>query len=122
MSGSAANPGGRADRVPAAEGFAGYEVLDPQYQRIGSAEELLMDKDNRPRYVRVRIGVLGSRSVLIPVEALWVDEERRILLLHKTASRTDEASNGVEREGRRGSPQGSAPDEDGCLAEVRVPR
>ena len=101
MSGTEADRGGLADQLPAPEELVGYEVLDPQYQRIGSAQELLVSKDSRPRYVRVRLDPLGLRSVLIPVEAVWIDQKRRILVLQKTAERVEQTGESG-RDGRRG--------------------
>jgi hypothetical protein len=33
----------------------GYEVYDPVGQKIGSAEEVFLNRDGEPGYVRVRI-------------------------------------------------------------------
>lgn len=80
---TAANPEESDGRFATPEEYVGYEVLDARYQRIGSVEEILVNAGNEPEYVRVRIGLLGLRSVLIPVQTLWVSEKRRILLLQK---------------------------------------
>ena len=48
-------------------------------------EELLVNAGREPEYVRERVGLLGLRSVLIPVQSVLVDERRRILQLrHKS--------------------------------------
>ena len=60
---------------------AGYAVYDPLGQKIGSAEEMFVNRDDEPQYVRVRVGLFGRRSVLIPVQFAEVDDERRILVL-----------------------------------------
>ena len=60
---------------------AGYAVFDPVGQRIGSAEEVFMNWSGEPEYVRVRIGLFGRKSVLIPVQFAEVDDERQILVL-----------------------------------------
>jgi hypothetical protein len=60
---------------------AGYEVYDPLGQKIGSAEEVFVNRNEEPEYVRVRIGFFGQKSVLIPVQFAEVDDERRILVL-----------------------------------------
>ena len=61
--------------------YAGYEVRDPLGQRIGTAEEVLADLGDEPRYVKVRMGLLGLRSALIPVQLVAVDTQRRTLRL-----------------------------------------
>ena len=60
---------------------AGYAVYDPVGQKIGSAEEVFMNRDDQPQYVRIRIGLFWGRSVLIPVQFVEADEERKTLIL-----------------------------------------
>lgn len=60
---------------------AGYAVYDPLGQKIGSAEKMFVNRNQEPKYVRVRIGLFGRRSVLIPVQFAELDDERRVLVL-----------------------------------------
>jgi hypothetical protein len=60
---------------------AGYAVFDPLGQRIGSAEEVFVNWNEEPEYVKVRIGLFGRKAVLIPVQFAEVDDEKRILVL-----------------------------------------
>jgi hypothetical protein len=60
----------------------------PLSQRIGRAERLFVNGDGGPEYVRVRIGFLGARSVLILVEAAEVDAEEQTIVLGQTPSGT----------------------------------
>ena len=60
---------------------AAYAVYDPVGQKIGSAEEVFANPDGEPVYVRVRIGRLLTRTVLIPVQFGETDEERKTLVL-----------------------------------------
>jgi hypothetical protein len=50
-------------------------------QKIGRAEEVFANWDGEPVYIRVRIGLFGTRSVLIPVQFVETDEERKTLVL-----------------------------------------
>ena len=59
---------------------AGYAVYDPLGQKIGSAEEVFVNRNEEPEYVRVRIGFFGQKSVLIPVQFAEVDDERQTLV------------------------------------------
>jgi hypothetical protein len=59
----------------------GYAVYNPLGQKIGSAEQVFVNWDEEPEYVRVRIGFFRLKSVLIPVFLAEVDDERRILVL-----------------------------------------
>jgi uncharacterized protein YrrD len=50
-------------------------------QKIGSVEEVLVSPDGDPVYIKVRIGRFWKRTVLVPVQFVESDEERRILVL-----------------------------------------
>jgi uncharacterized protein YrrD len=65
----------------ATEGRAGYAVYDPVGQKIGSVEQVLVSPDGDPVYIKVRIGRFWKRTVLVPVQFVESDEERRILVL-----------------------------------------
>ena len=65
-----------------AERYAGYTVLDPRGQRIGRAERLYLNGSGEPEYIWVKLGFFGFKSVLIPVQSIAADEERRALVLH----------------------------------------
>ncbi len=54
-------------RFETPEEYVGYEILDPEGRKIGRAKEVFTNAHGEPEYVRVRIGLLGMRSVLIPV-------------------------------------------------------
>ena len=56
-------------------------VAGPMGQKIGRAERVFVNRDQEPEYVRVRIGLIGRRSVLIPAQFAEIDDERRILIL-----------------------------------------
>ena len=68
-------------RFGASEEYVGYGVCDPENRRIGSVKELFANASGELEYLRVKIGIFGLRSVLIPVEIVSVDEERRTLTL-----------------------------------------
>ena len=72
--------GERGQRSRGPEGYEGYEVRDPLGQKIGKAVELFVNGDGDAEYVRVRLG-LYERSVLLPVEGVGADAERRTLVL-----------------------------------------
>jgi len=59
----------------------GYAVYDPVGQKIGRAEEVFVSRDGEPAYVRVRIGLLFTRAVLIPVQFVETDDESKALVL-----------------------------------------
>src|SRR5919202_3410069 len=65
----------RTDRFTALEEkYTGYEVHDPQGQKIGRVDDLFVDENDQPEYLGVKMGFLGLRSTLIPWEIVKVDE------------------------------------------------
>jgi uncharacterized protein (TIGR02271 family) len=59
--------------------FAGYTVYDRTGDKIGKVDDLFLDEDDRPEYVGVKMGFLGLRSTLIPMEIVTVDESSQSL-------------------------------------------
>ena len=56
-------------------------MCDSLAQKIGTVERVFVNGDGEPEYVRVEIGLLGMKSVLIPVVSVSVDEERKVITL-----------------------------------------
>ena len=69
----------RTDRFTALEDrFAGYAVYDPAGEKIGKVDDLFVDQADEPEYVGVKMGFLGTRSTLIPWDAVsTADDEGR---------------------------------------------
>ena len=65
----------RSDRFTAVEDqYAGYTVYDNAGSKIGKVDDLFLDENDSPEYVGVKMGLLGTSSTLIPMEAATVDE------------------------------------------------
>src|SRR5215207_341786 len=73
-----------------AERYAGYEVYAQGDERIGKVDELFVDENDRPEYIGVKTGLLGTRSTLIPAEVVMVDEERRRIVVSRPKSEVEE--------------------------------
>jgi uncharacterized protein (TIGR02271 family) len=70
----------RDDRFTAIEDrYAGYTVYDQDGEKIGKVDDLFVDENDQPEYIGVKMGFLGLRSTLIPLEIVRMDEERRAL-------------------------------------------
>jgi uncharacterized protein (TIGR02271 family) len=71
----------RSDRFTAIEDqYAGYEVYDQVGEKIGKVDDLFVDESDQPEYIGVKMGFLGTRSTLIPWEAVSsTDEEGRAI-------------------------------------------
>lgn len=72
---------GRASVVEGPERCVGYGVYDPLGKKIGSVGKLFGNENHEPEYVRVKMGLFGMRSVLIPVGFVEVEEGRLALTL-----------------------------------------
>ena len=71
----------RSDRFTALEDrFAGYAVYDPAGEKIGKVDDLFVDQSDEPEYIGVKMGFLGTRSTLIPWDAVsTADDEGRTI-------------------------------------------
>jgi hypothetical protein len=61
--------------------YTDYLVCDPKGRKIGRVKEFYRNRLGEPKYIMVRVGLFGLRSVLIPVGFVALDEERRVLTL-----------------------------------------
>jgi uncharacterized protein (TIGR02271 family) len=82
----------RSDRFTAIEDrFAGYTVYDPDGDKIGKVDDLFVDENDQPEYVGVKIGLLGTRSTLIPWQMIEVREADSSLIV---SADDDQVKNG----------------------------
>ena len=66
----------RSDRFTAIEDrFSGYEVYDQAGEKIGKVDDLFVDENDNPEYIGVKMGFLGTRSTLIPMDIVTVEDE-----------------------------------------------
>jgi uncharacterized protein (TIGR02271 family) len=67
----------RSDRFTALEDrFAGFEVYDPNGEKIGKVDDLFVDENDQPEYIGVKMGFLGTSSTIIPWDVVSnVDDE-----------------------------------------------
>jgi uncharacterized protein (TIGR02271 family) len=70
----------RSDGFTAIEDrFSGYEVYDHHYEKIGKVDDLFLDEQDNPEYIGVKMGFLGTRSTLIPMDMVRVNDERHLI-------------------------------------------
>ena len=60
---------------------AGYGVRDPRGRKIGRLRRLFLNESGEPEYAEIKVGLLGLKTVLIPLQSVTVDAERRFLVL-----------------------------------------
>ena len=77
----AANRREPRNRQETQEEYFDYVVRDPKGRKIGRVVQIFTNRRGEPQYVRIRVGLFGSGSVLIPVCFVTLDEERRTLTL-----------------------------------------
>jgi uncharacterized protein (TIGR02271 family) len=67
----------RSDRFTGIEDqYAGYEVYDPNGEKIGKVDDLFINESDQPEYLGVKMGFLGLEGTsLIPWELTRVDEQ-----------------------------------------------
>jgi uncharacterized protein (TIGR02271 family) len=58
------------------EQYAGYAVYDRQGEKIGNVDDIFLDENDQPEYIGVKMRFQGTKSTLIPVQALRVDRQR----------------------------------------------
>ena len=56
-----------------------YKVFDERYENVGKVDDLFVDEDDRPLYIGVKTGLLGTRSTLVPIELVRVNDRRRVV-------------------------------------------
>jgi hypothetical protein len=69
------------ERFETPQQCAGYGVCDPRGRNIGRLKRLFLNGSGGPEYAEVKVGVFGMKTVLIPVQIVTLDVERRSLVL-----------------------------------------
>ena len=70
-----------SQRFAGPESYAGFWLCDPREKRIGIVEKIFVNWSGEPEYICVSVGFFGFKSLLLPVQNVAVDEQRRILVL-----------------------------------------
>src|SRR5215217_3479868 len=70
---------GRDHSTPIEDLYSEYTVYDMHYEKIGKIDDLFVDENDNPEYVGVKMGFLGTRSTLIPVDIVRVNDRRRLV-------------------------------------------
>ena len=66
-------------RREAGPSFVGYQVYDRHYEKIGKVDDVFVDETDRPEYIGVKMGFLGTRSTLIPMDIVRVNDRRQLV-------------------------------------------
>ena len=60
---------------------AGYRVRDQRGRKVGSLKRLFLNGSGGAEYAEVKVGLFRMKTILIPVQAVSVDAQRRFLVL-----------------------------------------
>lgn len=81
------------------EEYARYKVYDRHYDEIGRVDDLFVDESDRPEYIGVKMGFLGTKSTLIPMDIARVNDRRELIEVAESKDVIEGApSFGVEEE------------------------
>jgi stress response protein YsnF/sporulation protein YlmC with PRC-barrel domain len=61
------------------EKYEDYKVYDNQGEKIGKVDDLFVDETDREEYIGVKMGFLGLKSTLIPMDIVRVNEGERTI-------------------------------------------
>lgn len=86
---------GRGERYLAlGERYDGYEVHDPQGEKIGKVDDVFVNENDELEYIGVKMGFMGMNTTLIPAEIVTADdEERQALEVSESKDRVKDAPN-----------------------------
>ena len=69
------------ERFETPQQCAGYRVRDPRGRKIGKLNRLFLNESGGAEYAEVNVRLFGLKTVLIPVQTVTVNTERRFLVL-----------------------------------------
>ena len=73
------------------EKYEGYKVYDNRGERIGKVDDLFIDETDREEYIGVKMGFLGRKSTLIPMDIARVNEADRTIEVSESKDRVKDA-------------------------------
>jgi hypothetical protein len=73
------------------EKYEDYKVYDNQGEKIGKVDDLFVDETDREEYIGVKMGFLGLKSTLIPMDIARVSERERIIEISESKDHVKDA-------------------------------
>jgi hypothetical protein len=73
------------------EKYQGFTVYDNAGEKIGKVDELFVDEDDREEYIGVKMGFLGTKSTLIPMDIVRTNERDRAMEVAESKGHVREA-------------------------------
>jgi uncharacterized protein (TIGR02271 family) len=75
------------------ERFAGYTVYDKNHEKLGRVDDLFVNESDEPEYIGVKMGFFGTRSTLVPMDIVRVNDERELVEVAAEKERVKDAPN-----------------------------
>jgi len=73
------------------EKYEDYKVYDNQGEKIGKVDDLFVDETDREEYIGVKMGFLGLKSTLIPMDIVRVNEDDRTMEVSESKDHVKDA-------------------------------
>lgn len=61
------------------ERYSHYKVYDQHYEEIGKVDDIFVDENDQPEYIGVKMGFLGLKSTVVPVDLVRVNDKRGLI-------------------------------------------
>src|SRR3712207_5674041 len=71
--------------------YEGYTVYDNRGDKIGKVDDLFIDEADREEYIGVKLGFLGRKSTLIPMDIVRVNEAGRAIEVSESRDHVKDA-------------------------------
>lgn len=75
------------------EKYEGYKVYDNSGDKIGKVDDLFIDESDREEYIGVKMGLFGTKSTLIPMDIVRVNESDRTIEVSESKDHVKDAPN-----------------------------
>lgn len=59
--------------------YSNYKVYDQHYNEIGKVDDIFVDENDQPEYIGVKMGFLGLKSTVVPIELVRVNDKRGLI-------------------------------------------
>ena len=59
--------------------YSNYKVYDQHYNEIGRVDDIFVDANDQPEYIGVKMGFLGLKSTVVPIELVRVNDKRGLI-------------------------------------------
>jgi sporulation protein YlmC with PRC-barrel domain len=73
------------------EKYEGYTVYDNRGEKIGKVDDLFINDADREEYIGVKMGLLGRKSTLIPMDIVRVNEADRAIEVSESKDHVKDA-------------------------------